>query len=689
MSRLLGFLALVLFPLSDLRAQVYVQEDENFRNSAFVRESEEANASLFFADLRSREESWAEAVNAYQQVLDNDSDEVVALGPRVYLSGAEAVRRRLEALPDEGRQRYVELFSQRARDARAMALRLFDVEGLMRVAERYPFTPAADEALHLAAELAFEVGSLTGVARATDRLLRDGSARASDLARYAHLLAQDLEVEALRELRQSAAALLSHPVVQTDAETTLGQLIERLLGEVTESGHASAARQIATGPLRVGIVAQLPLEERSLAPPVVRDPLWLSPYRYLSCDAAVVDEQIWVAGLMGLYRYGPRDPGDQPLVPYSVAFGHDPDYLEISSRSLRPTVSQGLLYLALNQAEISVFGGPADEFGQVVCVDARADGKTVFQSKARALGLGQYDGYVFEGPPVVFGDLLILSASRVDTSTECSLFALDRLTGKLRWSRFLASANKVSHYDSRNRQVEQSRAAPSPVVLADGVVYCVTNVGVVAAVDALTGNIHWLFRYNRISPDDTDRYEPQAFYDTGGWPRSAPEVVGGRLIVAPEDSRFLYVLARHPSTEGYLRLNDPTFKGDHRAFLGVDRARELLLFADELTVGPHLERMVITATNFDGSVVFESTPLEVEEKLTGRPLILDRRLLLPTSKALYRIDLDRDLLIVDSIPVPERLLRARESRVFGNLGFDGRRAISTSSTFVLSIQPGS
>ena len=684
-------LILLLLPARALSSQVYVQEDLNFRNSAFVRVSEQANADLFFADLKVREKSWAEAVNAYQQILDREDDAIVPFGARVYLSGAEAVRRRLGELPDEARERYGELFDKRARDATAMALRQHDAEGLLRVAERYPFTESAAAALHLAGELAFERGSLAGVARALDSLRRRGWLGAEDVARHAHLLAADDDLASLADLERNTLALGEQPIRWGGRETTLGEYLVRLRQGAGDSTKAARAERLATGNLRVDILARLPKDERTLAPARIGDPLELRAYEQPPIGAATVDGQVWVAGLMGLYRLDPPAPaeGVRPLVSYQTAFSHDPTFLTISSRSLSPAVDQGRLWLVLNQAELSIFGGPAEEVGQLVCVDAKDDGRVRFYKRANLMAGPELDGYVFEGPPLVFGDLVICSGSRVGANTECSLFAFDRDSGQLRWSRFLASATRVSHYDARNRQVQQTRAAPSPVAMKDGVIYCVTNLGVVAAVDALTGTIRWLFKYNRISPDDPDRFVREAYHDTGGWPRSAPEVLGERLIVAPEDSRFLYVLAREPSSQGYIRLNDPVFKADHRALLGVDPEREWLLFADELTVGARSVRMFITATNLDGSSVHQTPPFETEEELTGRPLLLGGRLLLPTNKALYRIDLARDLLIADLIPVPDRLLRAQENQVFGSLSFDGSRVISVSPTFVLSITPGS
>ena len=670
-----------------LRAQVYVQEDLNFRNSAFVRVSEQANADLFFADMKVREKSWAEAVNAYQQVLDREDDATVPFGPRVYLSGVEAVRRRLGELPETARERYGELFDKKARDAAAMALRLYDAEALLRVADRYPFTLAAETALHQSVELSFERGSLTGVARAVESLRGRGRLAANDVARYAHLLAQRNDLGSLRDLERNTATLHLQQIVHEGQPTSLGELLDRLRQSAGAIDEASRADRLATSDLRVEILARLPMDERTLAPRPNRDPLGLRPYENPSIGVAVVDDQVWVAGLMGIYQLGTPRSGERPLVSYQAAFGHDSTFLTISARSLEPAVDQGRLYLTLNEAEMSAFGGPPEEVGQLVCVDARQAGQTCFHKRANLMAGEELNGYVFEGPPVIFGDLVIFSGSRVGTNTECSLFALDRLSGRLRWSRFLASASRVSHYDARNRQVQQTRAEPSPVVLKDSVVYCVTNLGVVAAVDALSWTIRWLFKYNRIISDDPDRFTPEARWDTGGWPRSAPILLGDKLVVAPEDSRFLYVLARNPSPEGLLRLNDPVFKEGHRALLGVDRAREWLLFADELTVGNSLGRLFITATNLDGSVVHRTPPFELEERLAGQPLLLGDRLLLPTNKALYRIDLTRDLLIVDLIPVPEPLLRAGATGVFGSLSFEGTRLISVSPDFVLSIAP--
>lgn len=685
-----AFLLLLLtLPLQgELAAQVYVQEDQDFRNSSFVRVSDDVAAELFFAAMKAGEERWAEAVNAYQQVLDREAGSVVEFGPRVFVAGAEAARRRIEDLPPKARDRYAELFSARAAAAAAQALRLFDVPALMRVARRYPFTPSADRSLRAAAELAAERGDLTALARAVDLLLERGAASAGDLARYGHALGDAADGNGLAGLMRRAGALLDDPVRVAGAERTLREF----LNEQRERSDGPDARhdeqRLARGAVKVEVLARMPFEERTLMAADDPDPLGDRPLRLASVGAALADDVTWVAALKGLYRFDGAPGSERPVVRYDDAVGHDPAYHRVSSRSLEPASDGHLLYFTFNEAEHSLFGGPTEERGQLICVDARQGGKIVFQVRTDAGDTPEeLAGFVLEGPPRLFGDLVIVSGSRLQSNTECALFGFDRTSGALRWSRFLASAARVTHYDSRNRQVAELRAAPAPITIADGVVYCVTNVGIVAAVNAIDGEVKWLFKYNRIIPDDPDRYTRVSFYDTGGWHRTPPFVVGERLIVAPEDSRFLYVLARQPSRSGHLRLNDPIFKGGHRGLLAVDGERELLLFAGEVTVGPRLGCLKITATDFNGSLRFETPPFEIEERITGSPLLLADRLLLPTNKALYRLDVARDLLLVDHVPVPEVLLRAGEKWVFGNLSYGAGQVTSASPMFVLAVRP--
>ncbi len=686
MIRALGFAACLAAASPCAAApQVYVEEDQDFSNSAFVRVSEEVNAELFLARTRGEEQAWPAAINAYQRILDRADDAVVEFGPRVYLSAAEAARRRLGELPAEALSVYEGLFGAKAEAARRQALRLFDPALLLRVAARYPFTSAARRALEEASALAFERGARAPATAAAALLLERGWARPADAARLALALADAGDRRGLAELRERAVALLAEPLHSGGAARPLGAFFDELAARLEAQAGGEERRRLCHEPLRLEVLARLPLEERARMPSREYDAVKAPELAFPPHAVALAAGQVWVLGLVGLYRLDGASGGDAPLVLYEREFEHDPNYAEIASRSLEPVGDGERLYFALNESGLS-FRTPPDEVSQLIGIDAARDGQSVLLLRTQLPGAPEeLQDFVFEGPPVLCGDLLLLAGSRLRANTECALFAFERASGRLVWSRFLASASKVSHYDARLRMVVEERVAPSPLLVAGGVAYCVTNLGVVAAVDALSGAVVWLFKYNRIRPVDLEAFRRESYFDTGGWHRSPPYVAGDQVVAAPEDSRFLYLLARRPSPEGHLLLR-PSFKEGRRALLGVEPEEGLLVFAGERGQGPRIGCLEISASDLAGSRVLATPAFEIEERLSGRPLLLERTLFLPTSKALYRIALDQDLLIKDHLPVPEPLARLGEEEVFGNLFLLGDALVSVSPGYVLRVR---
>lgn len=664
-------------------AQVDPREDEDFSNSAFVRTSDEVKAELFFARRKTDDRDWGAAVHAYQAILDRDEPALVEFTDRLFLSAHEAARRNLTQLPEEARARYRDLFDVRAEAARQQAMRLFDPDRLVRVAQRYPLTSAARRALEEAAVLAAERGDVATLTRVLRLQRRTGDVRGGDVARLAHALADAGDRDALEALRYREEARHDVPV---EGGGTLAEVFSSALARLPAAVDPEREHALATAPIFARPLAQLPRGER--VPPLEAeiDALGYAPIRFPSIGLADTGGALWIAGLAGLYRPSDRLETLKSTVAYSEAFDHEPGRWDVSTGNLRPTVDGERLLLVLNQRERSYFSDH-EESSQIVCFDAR-DARTIWRVRETSkVSEDPLAGVIFEGPPAVHGDVVLVAGSRLDTVTECSLFAFDRETGTLRWSRFLASATKVSRFVTRNRRTTVERAEPSRVVVSDGIAYCSTNLGVVAAVDSTSGEVLWLFRYNRVKPSDPDTFRRISYYDTGGWLPSSPEVVGERLVVAPEDSHFLYVLARMPSDEGHVVGPDPLFKGGREMFIGVDRTREELLFLEQPTLGVDRARVRIGATRLDGAHREPSVPLQIEEQVMGRPAIVGDALFLSTNKALYRFRLDAERKLFDSIPVPSALLQARERFVFGNLSYDHGRLYSISPLAAFEIAP--
>jgi len=128
-------------------------------------------------------------------------------------------------------------------------------------------------------------------------------------------------------------------------------------------------------------------------------------------------------------------------------------------------------------------------------------------------------------------------------SSTVAVAAFESRSGKLLWRRTLCRLTPSKFTISRTRR--KIRIFASPPVYANGVVYASTNAGVFAAVDADTGEVRWITRYDH-KPVMLDALElPEIHRDKIFCTNTAPIVVGPHLLAMPVDnSASLYCLDR-------------------------------------------------------------------------------------------------------------------------------------------------
>ncbi|MFO7899905.1 MAG: PQQ-binding-like beta-propeller repeat protein, partial [Planctomycetota bacterium] len=157
--------------------------------------------------------------------------------------------------------------------------------------------------------------------------------------------------------------------------------------------------------------------------------------------------------------------------------------------------------------------------------------------------------------PVVFDDI----RGRSHLSSSADLAAFETRTGKLLWRTTLARIAPLKI--TQSRYPRKIRILSSTPLLKEGVVYHVTNAGVVAAVDACTGRVRWITRYPQSRRVLDNLSHPGVL-----WSNEAPMIRGGRLYVTPLDCQFLLCL----DTETGRILWEATRNSDSR---WVERSR--------------------------------------------------------------------------------------------------------------------
>jgi outer membrane protein assembly factor BamB len=140
-------------------------------------------------------------------------------------------------------------------------------------------------------------------------------------------------------------------------------------------------------------------------------------------------------------------------------------------------------------------------------VDISAEGKLLW--KIGDSGPVWGDDWTFGGPPVTDGTLLYLSAlRRGPLRVETHVAALDPLDGRVVWRRLICAAEP--YFPDNLMHVVNNLLTVGP-----GVVYCNTNQGAIAALDARSGATVWLTTYPRtgFGGTDPDRNELHLYRD--------------------------------------------------------------------------------------------------------------------------------------------------------------------------------
>lgn len=97
----------------------------------------------------------------------------------------------------------------------------------------------------------------------------------------------------------------------------------------------------------------------------------------------------------------------------------------------------------------------------------------------------------FDGPPLAWGDLLIVAVAQRDhVGLRRSLAAFDRITGELRWKSGVLASGSIPDTQRANLIAHQQ------LTLAGGRLYYNTHLGSIICLDPLNGQTQWLVQYS-------------------------------------------------------------------------------------------------------------------------------------------------------------------------------------------------
>jgi hypothetical protein len=192
----------------------------------------------------------------------------------------------------------------------------------------------------------------------------------------------------------------------------------------------------------------------------------------------------------------------------------------------------------------------------------------------------------------------------------------------------------------------------------------VTGMGVAAGLDARTGEILWMLRYDRKPGRERERLREeheQKVYLGSGWFREPPRILGDSVYFAPFDSERAYRCwlrgSRRPDDGAYAVVQWDKHRAQHPGrnalaeyIAGIDRDRIYYVArrdehhsrASYQTVVSHPLDDEVSRYAYGRIPAIErdrTTGVGVPPPPFGRPLIAGDVLFVPTRKMLFRFDL--------------------------------------------------
>lgn len=499
-----------------------------------------------------------------------------AFKPRYFIGVSDHIRNKLKAMPASVLKIYRERFDYKAEALYQAALKAKSEQKLEQFYRNYAMSSFGAKALRRLADIALERGSLGRAGRRCARLLKDHKQDLSDKDRFAirrqylFCLVGQGEVERVRaELQKQGLKASDNRVAYGDETLTEDEVVERaarirrdisLLNSKTltqingssthESSHKAA---LWIGKLCVKSVNFARIRRRYTSPrryrsyPPQRGYSSTPKARLSNSTAPIVIQSLRrqkegqkVLEPIALLSTGSQlstvwlkdgKPGPRVYLPSTRDHGESGDKVMHGG-----SFSRGVFVTSyvdrVNMAE-DYRGIPIKVNIPVrkLCAIDTKRWRTIWNHQQVLKGT-PYANASFPAPPVIVEDTVYAAACIIEGFVHSYVMAFDLWTGKLKWATWLCSG-----------QVEQTmfgEHAREPLATCVAVrgdrVYHSSSLGVVAALDARSGQPKWMSTY-----EQTEIRPPRGYYADlrpVEWANNPPIVTGKTLIATPLDSKF-------------------------------------------------------------------------------------------------------------------------------------------------------
>ncbi|NOT01868.1 MAG: PQQ-binding-like beta-propeller repeat protein [Phycisphaerales bacterium] len=606
----------------------------------YVDDSFEVNELLRqLADFE-RDERWVEASLLVDRLQSTEGDRPVPVDESRYERLGAGLNRRVSGWPGRGLSVYRELFETGAAAARVDAKTRRDSNGAMEVLNRYWCTSASV----LAAEDLYEISLERGEFERARWLCREMIAKHPEKEVTARMFHPRLAIAAAMAGREAEAhEVLSETGIDTGDSTVrwMGRpeqtaaLVTQLLSEAAAGQETAESGAWPTfgGNYSRDRIGRCPLDELAMLWRVdltgsampkwqpTEDPGVSAPTddlaRQLCMHPVADDELVYVQSHDGVWGLNKRSGAPAWHVPLGVSGAGLPPSEGGVAAWLSPTLDGDRLYVSVgSEPSPYLVSDGSEPAGGVYCLDARR-GQILWRSREAPQGEA-YGRFSYDSSPIVVGGHVYAVGRRRRTFgfEDCYLYQLRASDGAVVRRTHLGSGSTGGF--------GYERPALSILSRVDDSIYVGTHLGSVAAVCAHTGQLEWLFTYERESESNWRNAVRATGREALPWHYNPAFCDGERLVYLPGDTQSLFILNRQDGS--LLKSVDAEVVANATTLLGIANGR--LFGLGDLVFAFDLRSLQMAWTSV----------LKQEERVYGRGMLVENGVLVPTHEALVRFD---------------------------------------------------
>lgn len=602
-----------------------------------IQSSSEVQFRFYRAEQAMKDGEWRLALEPLQEIINMFPNHLYPVADHRWVGAAEYARYLLSTFPPEGLDAYAEWASLRTEVRLREAIASPDGAILEELGARWPLTPEGGRALRLRGDRLLEAGDPDLASRFYRRRLGFEAPPAEDAAVIAFRAAAALVFSSRPDdARALLAPWTDERVHFGGRELSIGEGLQQLLLLALERG--SQWSDFGGGGHRRGVLPNRPVdlslkESWTQSAPVFSFTVDRNPYfvggmerdrpfhavasggAFFTTDGLSIRSFSFLSPEPRWVHTGPLvdpAPGIQPFDDYRAQRGHP--MVLARSQPHAPVVGRGTVIATLIDARPEFDPNRYDRQDinpqipkrSLTAVD-EITGEVLWTQRRPEKGEIAFENRLsVTNAPIIVGDRVIAAGHILEGAISVYVVCFSLATGDLMWrTPILVGQQELTMFNKAFKEFSLQMPAEH-----DGSVYVCSNLGMIAAVDLLSGDVRWATEYDAIPIESSSHYRYNNERDAP-WQNDPPVVSDGVVVVTPLDSIWCYGI---DAATGKIRWRQQAQNRSHRyrSLLGVDDGVVVLAGPYELGLHDLYTGAVLNSFDFndgDGK----------ENAISGRP----------------------------------------------------------------------